>query len=70
MDEVYSPDVKRTWQKKYSELQFWGCFAYNAKGPRHVWFPEEEEEKWAAKLALEEENEEWKGAAITKDESL
>jgi len=41
---------------KYSELQFWGCFTYGMKGPCHVWFPEEEDEKKLASYLLAMEN--------------
>jgi transposase len=61
-DERYHPDVKRDQLKTDSELMVWACFAYGVKGPMHVWYPEEEDEKKAAKSALDEENEVRKAA--------
>jgi hypothetical protein len=31
-------------------------FAYNVKGPQHVWYPKEKDEKQAAKEALDKTN--------------
>lgn len=55
-DETYHQDVAKERSKKFSELQFWGCFTYGMKGPCHVWFPEDEEEKKLASYLLAMEN--------------
>jgi len=55
-DETYHQDVTKERSKKFSELQFWGCFTYGMKGPCHVWFPEDEEEKQLAAHLLAMEN--------------
>ena len=55
-DETYHQDVTKERSKKFSELQFWGCFTYGMKGPCHVWFPEAEDEKKLASFLLAMEN--------------
>ena len=40
--EKFHPDVMRKRHTKHSELQFWGCFAYDARGPCYVYHKETE----------------------------
>ncbi|KAH7012022.1 hypothetical protein B0J12DRAFT_530036, partial [Macrophomina phaseolina] len=56
IEEAYHPDVVRTRHTKYSEIQFWACFAYNNKGPCHVYFPESSDAKEAAQTDLASRN--------------
>lgn len=38
--ECYDPTVIRRRYKNASEFMFWGCFSYDAKGPCHIYDPE------------------------------
>jgi hypothetical protein len=69
-DEAYHPDVKRPRVKRQSEGQVWACFVYGRKGQLKFWHTEEEEEKKAAKLALQEENEVRKAAIVLEQMSM
>ncbi|KAF1967153.1 hypothetical protein BU23DRAFT_429410, partial [Bimuria novae-zelandiae CBS 107.79] len=56
LEERYDVDVKHDRVQKYCKLQFYGAFTYNHKGPCHIYGHEIEEEKAAAKVALNQEN--------------
>lgn len=56
VDEAYVEDCLQARQKKYSEMQFWGCFTHGYKGPCHIWRKESEDEKALAITALSIEN--------------
>ncbi|KAK5998492.1 hypothetical protein PT974_00871 [Cladobotryum mycophilum] len=49
--------IRERW-KGASEFMFWGCFSYDKKGPCHCWSPETTKEKEAAKLEIDQLNEE------------
>ena len=55
-EEHYDEDVKKDRVLKYSQLQFYGAFAYNSKGPCVIYKQETKQEKAANNAALEKEN--------------
>ncbi len=63
-DEAYHPDVKQDRLKRQLEGQVRACFVYGQKGPMKFWYTEEEDEKEAAKFALQEENDARKAAMV------
>jgi Icc-related predicted phosphoesterase len=56
--ERYDEDVKKDRVQKYSQLQFYGCFTYDNKGPCVIYERESELEKALNTMLLEAENEE------------
>lgn len=66
-EEKYHPDVKQDKQSKYSELQFWASFAYNNKGPCHMYAKETQEQKDAAEKDLHERNQRRAQQHMTRD---
>lgn len=55
-DELYDEDVKRIKTTNYTEVQFWSCFMFGAKGPCHVHFKESPEEVQQAAEYLKTRN--------------
>ena len=58
--EQYDDGVKKDRTSKYSQLQFYGAFRYQHKGPCVVYREETNAEKKAADKALHQENKERK----------
>ncbi|KAB2099601.1 hypothetical protein AG0111_0g12098 [Alternaria gaisen] len=56
--ERYDEDVKKDRVQKYSQLQFYGAFTYDHKGPYVIYERETELEKFFNDLIVEAENEE------------
>jgi transposase len=55
--EKYNDDVRKDRTRKECCLQFYGAFQYDHKGPCHVYYHETGQEKQAAEVALQKENE-------------
>ena len=62
-NEAYHKDCLNTSYKKYTDLQFWACFAKEFKGPHHFFARETTEEKKLAEEALEAINSDWHAEA-------
>ncbi|KAF1968847.1 hypothetical protein BU23DRAFT_257088 [Bimuria novae-zelandiae CBS 107.79] len=55
-EEKYNTDVKHDRIQKYYQLQFYGSFTYNHKGPYHIYNKEIKEQTIIAQKRLHEEN--------------
>ena len=54
--EAYHEDCVNVRFKKYTDLQFWGCFSTEMRGPYHIYATETAAEKKAAAESLDEVN--------------
>ena len=59
-DEVYYKDCIDVWYKQYTEMQFWGCYTVEFKGPYYMFKWETAEKKKKAEKDLREMNSEYK----------
>jgi len=62
--EQYRENVKKPRIQKYCQLQFYGIFTYNNKGPCIIYSKEDKEERWASEAALELENHQRRQKAV------
>ena len=69
-DEAYHKDCIDVRYKQYTEMQFWGCYTVEFKGPCYMFKRETAEEKHEAEKDLDEMNSEYKIAQKLLEEEF